>query len=188
MAYISLVSRPSVRRLAIAGLASLCALGSGAALAQTVDATINVTGSITGSTCSLSVSSITLNIGSIDKSTFGEIGDPSAPSPVQNLVTASDPNCTAANASMTFMGDADVDNSLLFAVSGGAAGVGIRLEGNVASPGAPGGWQQAIPNSTAIPLRFALGNHGFRASYVQTTQTITNGAANATIRVEVTYI
>src|SRR5579859_2373415 len=109
-----------------AGLATLFAFGSGAALAQDT-ATIQIVGSISGSTCSLSVSNATLTIGTIQQSVFNGIN---TASPLSNVGTiATDPSCTASTVSMTFIANADPNDSTLFAVTGGASGVGIKLEG-----------------------------------------------------------
>ncbi|HUB90522.1 MAG TPA: fimbrial protein, partial [Dyella sp.] len=155
------------------------ALGCGAALAQDT-ATIHVVGSINGATCSLSISDATLTIGTVQQSVFHGIG---TASPTSNVGTiATDPSCTASTVSMTFTGTADPNDTTLFAVTGGAAGVGIKLEGLSSA-----GWQQAIPNSTASPIVHLIGAQSFRASYVQSATPIVNGDANATITVLVTY-
>lgn len=172
--------RPSSCHRIIAGLATLFALGSGAALAQDT-ATINVRGSITGSTCSLSISDTDLTIGTVQQNVFSGVN---SASPFSNIGTiATDPACNASTVSMTFTGNADPNNGTLFAVTGGAAGVGIKLEGQNSS----GAWQQAIPNSTTSPIVNAIGTQSFRASYVQSAVPLVNGNANATITVLVTY-
>ena len=143
-------------------------------------ATIHFDGTINGATCSLSISNVDLTIGPVQQSVFHGIG---TPSPTSNIGTiATDPNCTASTISMTFTGNADPNDTTLFAVTGGAAGVGIKLEGLSTT-----GWQQAIPNSTASPIVNLIGVQSFRASYVQSATPLVNGNANATITVLVTY-
>ncbi len=84
---------------------------------------------------------------------------------------------------MTFTGPANASNPKLFAVIGGAAGIGIQLD-------QAGGAQQAIPNSST-PVTFAPaaagGLYSFGARYVQTDDAIRTGPANATITVLITY-
>lgn len=161
------------RRNAIALLAGSMTLASGVVLAQTTgNATINVTGSITGATCSLSTSNITIPIGPVDKSVFTGIGSFSPWGAYQTLVSS---GCDASLVSMTFTGTAAPGNPNLFAVTGGAAGVGIQLQKNATTGGAGGG--QAIPNSTTAPVTFTPaasgGGYSFNARYVQTSAELT---------------
>lgn len=169
------------RRYVVAGLASLLALGSGPVLAQD-NATINVIGEIVASTCSLSVSNATLTIGTQQQSVFTGLGSESPLSNTDIIATA--PTCTAAGISMRFTGAADPNDDKLFAVNGGAAGVGIKLEAQTSA-----GWQQAFPSTSpsAVPITNIIGAQTFRARYVQSASPITNGTANATITVLVTY-
>ncbi|WP_266171121.1 fimbrial protein [Dyella subtropica] len=176
------------RRWVAALLAAGMALASSAAFAQSSgNATINVTGTITGATCSLSTSNITIPIGTVDKSVFTHIGSFSAWAPNQSLISS---GCDASLVSMTFTGTPAPGNADLFAVTGGAAGVGIQLQKNNTNGGPGGG--QAIPNSTTYPVTFTPaasgGGYGFSARYVQTADKITTGPANATITVLITYI
>ncbi|WP_333681108.1 fimbrial protein [Dyella sp.] len=168
------------KHIFFAALATLFAFCSGAALAQDT-ATIHVEGSITGSTCSLSVSSATLTIGTVQQSVFNGLNSASPPSNVGTIAT--DPSCTASTVSMTFMANADPNDSTLFAVTGGASGVGIKLEGLNSG----GVWQQAIPNSTISPIVNVIGVQSFRARYVQSAAAMVNGTADASITVLVTY-
>jgi major type 1 subunit fimbrin (pilin) len=88
---------------------------------------------------------------------------------------------------MTFRGTVDANNANLFEASGGATGIGIEVckNGNEAVGNC------AVPNDTSKPVTFSPLPDGqgyqFAARYVQTTQTITNGAGNATITVLITY-
>jgi len=158
-------------------LAGTVAVGS----AQADTGTINFAGTINGATCSLSISSATLTIGAVQQSVFKGLGSASPPSPVGTIAT--DPSCTASTVSMTFTANADPNDSTLFAVTGGASGVGIKLEGLNSG----GVWQQAVPNNPAAPIVNVIGAQSFRASYVQSAATLVNGNANATITVLVTY-
>jgi major type 1 subunit fimbrin (pilin) len=152
---------------------------TGSALADT--GTIRFQGTINGPTCSLSTSNITIPIGSVKKSTFTGVGSASSYSPNVALISS---GCNASLVSMTFTGTAAPGNANLFAVTGGATGVGIQLTKT-------GGGQNAIPNSTTAPVTFTPAASGagysFAARYMQTAATITTGAANATITVLITY-
>ncbi|RDS84178.1 fimbrial protein [Dyella psychrodurans] len=163
----------------IALLAGVMALGCGSAFAQsTGNATINVTGTITGATCTLSTSNVTIPLGTVDKSTFTGVGSFS-PWVNGSLVSG---GCDASLVSMTFTAPANSTNPHLFAVTGGAAGVGIelfQLNGFI-----------AIPNSsTPVPFtpQAAGGLYTFSARYVQSDLNITTGPADATITVLITY-
>src|ERR1700756_747102 len=149
-------------------------------------ATINFAGTITGPTCSLATSNITIPIGNVNKSVFTGVGTFSHWSPNVPLVPV---NCNASLISMTFRGTANASNSQLFAVTGGASGVGIQLQKSFTS----GTAQQAIPNDTTEPVTFTqadvtqFGGYSFAARYVQSDATVTPGSANATITVLITY-
>ncbi|WP_266171120.1 fimbrial protein [Dyella subtropica] len=168
------------RRWVAALLAAGMALASSAAFAQSSgNATIKVTGTITGATCSLSTSNITIPLGTVNKSVFTGVGSVSA-WVNGDLISG---GCDASLVSMIFTAQANASNPKLFAVVGGAAGVGIQLDQF-------GGGQQAIPNSST-PMTFAPaaagGLYKFAARYVQTDDAIRTGPANATIAVLITY-
>jgi type 1 fimbria pilin len=158
-------------------LTSTVAMGT----AQADTGTIKFDGTINGATCSLSISSTTLTIGPVQQGVFNGLNSASPPSNVGTIAT--DPSCTASTVSMTFMANADPNDSTLFAVTGGASGVGIKLEGLNSG----GVWQQAVPNSTTSPIVHTIGAQSFRARYVQSAATLVNGNANASITVLVTY-
>jgi major type 1 subunit fimbrin (pilin) len=167
------------RHTAIALLAGWMTLASGTVLAQsTGNATINVTGTITGATCSLSTSNITIPLGTVDKSVFTGVGSRSPYGPNVALISA---GCDASLVSMTFTGTANASNPDVFAVTGGAAGVGIRLlQSDTAAV--------YIPNSSYNFKPAAAGaGYSFTACYVQTDAGITTGPANTTITVLITY-
>jgi major type 1 subunit fimbrin (pilin) len=157
-------------------------LPAGTALAQST-ARIDFNGSISQSTsCSLTTNNITLPIGDVEKNSFTGVGSTSNWSPNVALISG---GCNATQVSMTFTGTADPNNPALFAVQGGAAGVGIQLAQS-------GGGQFAVPNDTTRPMTFppaAAGQgYSFAARYQQSGATITAGTANATITVLITYI
>lgn len=171
---------PSINKGLLPGFVFAACLASHAAWAET--AYIDFNGKINPPTCSLQTSSITIPIGDVDKSTFTAVGSESAYSPNVPLVSA---GCNASLVSMTFTGRADPDNPALFAVSGGAKGVGIRLAKY-------DGTAFAAPNDTSKPITFvpepAGQGYSFKARYEQTLGSVTTGPANATITVLITYI
>lgn len=173
-----------MQRLTIKGVLSglVLAVCAAANVARAETAHFHFNGTISGPTCSLQTSDITLPIGDVDRADFTGPGSPSRWSPTVSLVSA---GCNASLVSMTFTGTADADNPQLFAVSGGAAGIGIQLaKGDLLT--------FATPNDTNRPVTFAPAAAGqgysFAARYVQTTQDITPGTADATITVLITYI
>lgn len=175
------MQRVSMKNFLFPSFLVACVLSSSAWAQSTENAEIRVTGRITGATCSLQTSSIVIRIGDVDKSTFQGVGTHSPYSPDVALISA---GCDASLVSMTFSGTADADDPTLFAVTGGAKGVGIRLAKT-------GGSAFAVPNDTSKPVTFAPAAAGqgysFAARYEQTLDSITTGAANATITVLITY-
>jgi|APAra7269096870_1048528.scaffolds.fasta_scaffold00541_15 major type 1 subunit fimbrin (pilin) len=172
-----------MQRSAINGLLSGLLLATCAASnsVRAETAHIYFSGTIAAPTCSLQTSNITIPIGTVDRSVFTGVGSVSPYSPNVALISA---GCNATLVSMTFSGTADADNPKLFAVTGGAKGVGIELAKT-------GGGAYAVPNDTSKPITFtpaAAGQgYSFAARYVQTTTTVTPGAGDATITVLITY-
>ncbi|QAU24789.1 hypothetical protein EO087_12990 [Dyella sp. M7H15-1] len=174
--------RPSANKVLLPGFLLATCLASNAVWAE--NAQINFIGTISGPTCSLQTSDITIPIGTVDKSTFTGIGSSSPWSPNVQLVSA---GCNASLVSMTFSGTADANNSSLFTVTGGAAGIGIE----VCKTGGSAAGECAVPNDTSRPVTFtpapAGQGYSFAARYVQTAGTIAAGPGNATITVVITY-
>jgi type 1 fimbria pilin len=172
-----------MQRLTIKGLLSGVVLTAciAATSAKAETAYIYFIGFISGQTCSLKTSDIIIRIGRVDKAEFKGVGSTSDWSQPVSLMSA---GCNASLVSMTFSGLADGNDPGLFAVDGGAAGIGIQL-----SNGAQTAF--AVPNDPNSPIRFSPAPDGqgysFSARYVQTTPDITPGDANATITVLITY-
>ncbi|MFK2853981.1 fimbrial protein [Dyella humi] len=165
--------------MAIALLMAIVVLGSSSAFAQnTGNATIDVTGTIVGPTCSLTTSNITLAIGLVDESVLANVGDTSNWSPAESLLWGP---CDASLVTLTFTGAADANNPALFAVTGGAAGVGIQLQHTYL--------EQAVykPGDEASETPTADFHWTFQARYMRTSAQLTPGPGNATITVLVTY-
>lgn len=171
-----------IMKFAIPCIMLVGVMAAGSSRAQDT-AVVDFVGQINGATCSLSISNATLRIGSVQQGAFTSVGTESPLSNTDIIVT--DPNnCTATGVSMTFTAAADPNNRDLFAVNGGATGVGIRLEAQTSA-----GWRQAFPSTSpsASPIVNPLGAQNFRARYVQSASTVTTGTANANITVLVTY-
>lgn len=166
--------RPIIACLAAGGLV----LASSTVFAQST-ATINVTGSIIGGTCTLHTSNIALDIGSVDKSVFTGAGTPSNWSPPNTLIWD---NCDATLISLTFTGTQDPNDARRFAVTGGATGVGIELaeSGSLTSPFGPNSTTTVSPLNSAASLSLV-------ARYVQTGISVTTGQANTTVVALITY-
>jgi len=86
---------------------------------------------------------------------------------------------------MGFDGTADADNVNVFAVTGGATGLGIQLQGLDAAN------TIVIPNSTTQLITWTPVASGatypMRARYLQTKAAVTPGAANGSVTVMLSY-
>lgn len=137
----------------------------------------NVT--VTSPTCSFQNTEVPVPLGDVNRSVFTGVGTAS-PWHDFGLVSA---GCSNVNhVYMKFAGTPASGNNKLFAVTGGATGVGVDIQTS--------GNQQAVPNGTAAitfsPLA-AGASYGFKARYMQTQAAITAGNANATATVSITY-
>ncbi|MFJ2989641.1 fimbrial protein [Collimonas sp. NPDC087041] len=129
-------------------------------------------------TCSITTPNLNFPLGSINKSTFTGIGSVS-PWVTEKLVSG---GCNATTVSMTFQGTANVNNKNLFAVTGGATGIGVDLQSYDG--------YQAIPNSATAITWGPRGNgasYDFKARYMQSDAAVTTGPANAIATVLVNY-
>lgn len=167
-------------RSAIALWAGCFILGCSVACAQ--NASVQVTGTITGGACSIATPHV--DLGSHQPGAFTGVGmPPSGMNWVDVPITSQ--GCTAdiVTLHMGFDGTADTNNSGLFAVApGGATGLGIQLQ-------TKDGATTVIPNSNLvdwIPLATG-GIYEMRARYLQTLPTVTPGAANSTVTVMLSY-
>lgn len=155
----------------------------GAALAQnTGNATINVTGNITGGSCAITTPSV--NLGRHNRSEFTGVG--TFTPWVDFAITSQGCSPDIVTLHMGFNGTADTNNTNVFAVApGGATGLGIQLQGLDA------GNTVVIPNSTTQLVNWAPvptgGTYPMRARYMQTTASVTSGPANGTVTVMLSY-
>jgi type 1 fimbria pilin len=139
----------------------------------------NVTGSIVNEgTCTFQNTEVPVPLGDVNKSVFTGVGTPS-PWLEFKLVSA---GCTdVSHVYMKYSGTAASGNSNLFAVTGGAAGVGVDIQTY--------NDQQAVPNGATITWapRAIGATYDFKARYMQTQSSITAGVANTTVTVSMTY-
>lgn len=141
-----------------------------------LDFTVNVT----GTTCSFASNTVDFPLGNVDADDMPVVGDGSQ-WVARSLVSKGCPG--VAKVKMNFQGAATGSGNQLFAVAGGATGVGVQLQ-RVDDA------LDAVPNSTT-PMEWAPradgGTFDFRARYVRTESAVTPGPANSTITVNLTY-
>jgi major type 1 subunit fimbrin (pilin) len=174
--------RPRRHKAVVIGLAFGWLLGSGAALAQTTgNATIHVTGNIAGGACAISTPSVDLH--AHDPGEFTGVGVPTKW--VDFSITSQGCTPDIVSLHMGFDGTADADNVNVFAVTGGATGLGIQLQGLDAAN------TIVIPNSTTQLITWTPVASGatypMRARYLQTKAAVTPGAANGSVTVMLSY-
>lgn len=156
-------------------------------MAHAADGTINFTGTILDSACTVDTSTATqtVNLGQIPKSSFSAAGDVAA----ATRFTIALKNCPAAvtSASVKFDGTADAKDSSILALSSGqtAQGVGVALyeaDGVTAIP--------LATQSKSLTLDTSAGNTNamtFVAKYKATQSTVVAGTANATSDFTISY-
>ncbi len=105
-------------------LAAALSAGSAAQAADVVGVT--VTGAITGTTCSIRTTDLTFPLGNVERDTLPNNGSTS-PLVVRHLVSN---GCDATSVRITAAGTPAPSTASLFAVTGGATGVGVELFAN----------------------------------------------------------
>jgi major type 1 subunit fimbrin (pilin) len=158
-------------------------LASGAALAQTGNAGINVTGVIGGGSCAITTSPV--DLGAHDASEFTGVGSSPSSGWVNVAITSAGCSADIVTLHMGFDGTADTNNNSLFAIApGGASGIGIQLQ-------TQDGTTTVVPNSTTQLVNWAPdtigGIYAMRARYVQTLAAVSPGAADSTVTVMLSY-
>ena len=165
---------------------ALLASSAFASVIQAADGTINFTGKITDTACTINPTSKSqiVNLGSVSAGAFTAAGSTAAPTRFGITLT----NCPAAatTASLKFDGPANSSNSSLLALTTGAGvatGVGIGIyEGDSST---------LIPVSSASATKNVVAGTDttfeFVAKYVATASTVTSGAANAVSNFTVSY-
>lgn len=150
------------------------------------DGTINFTGAITDTACTVNPTSKSqiVNLGSVSAGAFTAAGTTAAPTRFGITLT----NCpvAATTASLKFDGPANASNSSLLALTTGAGvatGVGIGIYESNSSTLIPVGSASATKNvvsGTDTTFEFV-------AKYVATASTVVSGAANAVSNFTVSY-
>ncbi|WP_266171122.1 fimbrial protein [Dyella subtropica] len=170
------------RRRAIALLAGLIVSTPGAVLAQAGSAAIGVTGVIGGGACAISTNPV--DLGAHDASEFTDVGSSPSSGWVNFPITSQGCSADIVTLHMGFDGNADTTNKGLFAITGGARGIGIQLQ-------TQDGSATVVPNSTTDLLNWTPVGVGstypMRARYVQTLDAVTPGAANSVVTVMLSY-
>jgi type 1 fimbria pilin len=155
-------------------------------VSQAHDGTVNITGSITDNTCSVSAASknMTVSMGNVSSKIFYRAGDGTA----YRAFSISLEKCggAASHVSVTFAGTTDSQDASLLTLTGGAGaatgmGVGIYdkdknlIPLNTSSEG-----EDLVPNQASVTL-------SFYARYVANGATVASGIANATGTFKLTY-
>lgn len=158
--------------------AALFAGSAIATMAHAADGTINFTGTIIDTACTITPATAnqTVTMGTVAATSLNTPGATSAPSRFSIVLTACP--LTAATASVKFDGPADATNSSLLALTNGAGvatGVGIGLYEQDATTQIPvGGASASKALSTATDTTF-----NFFAKYVANGAAVVGGSANA---------
>ncbi|MFZ4832474.1 fimbrial protein [Rouxiella sp. Mn2063] len=155
-------------------------------VAQAADGTINFTGTITDTACTVSTATKnqTVDLGTVSKTAFAAAGDTAAPTKF-SIVLQSCPT-TVTNASVRFDGPIDSVNSNLLALTsatGNAAHVAVGIYEQDAStliPIATKSASKPVSSTADTTLNFI-------AKYVATAAGVTSGPANAATNFTISY-
>jgi major type 1 subunit fimbrin (pilin) len=145
--------------------------------------TITFNGEITAGACGISADTLdqTVDLGQVPASDFKKIGDRSQAKSFNINLTDCD-TTTAKNAFFTFTGTSDTAVPGLFAVTGGASDVGIRLQSSAGD---------YLDNGTEQKSAVVLSNGNnvvqFGAMYESTAATVTPGVADSVANFTVRY-
>ena len=176
----------------LAALAVVGALSQGASAA---DGTINFTGEIVDSPCSIAPSSqaLVVPLGKISRTAFdgstpgvSSIGKKSTPARFKIDLLGC--GATAKGATVTFSGTGDINNATNLAIAN-AGQVGVAAASGVAVElGDSTGAKIALGAASADYI-LGVGNNSlnFQAAYVATTIAVTTGPANAVAQFTVAY-
>jgi major type 1 subunit fimbrin (pilin) len=166
-------------------IATLAVLSS-SAFAQTVPVAnpgqITFQGEIVAGACGISADALdqTVSLGQVPANTFKQVGDRS-PAQNFNIALTDCDTTTAKNAFFTFTGTTDATNNQLFATTGSASNVGIRLQSG--SEYLDNGSEQKAP----VILQNGNNTVPFSAMYEATAATVTPGEADSIANFTVRY-
>lgn len=156
---------------------------SGINAVHAADGTINFTGTILDSACTVAVTP-SVAMGSITKSAFTNAGSEAGYTKFNIVLN----KCPAAqkNARLVFDGMADTDNASLLKLTTGAGvatGLGVAIYEDVNNTLLP----MHMPSSEYALTETVDNNLAFTAKYMATTAAVTSGTANATTDFTVIY-
>lgn len=166
--------------------AAVLATSAFASLANAADGTINFTGTVLATACTVSAASATQSVpmGSVSPTAFKAAGDTTLGGPI-SIVLSSCP-AAATKAAIKFDGTANATNSSLLALTsdtGVATGLGIGVYESNGTTLIPVGTSSASKTlSTTASTTF-----NFISKYVATAATVTNGPANSVSNFTVSY-
>lgn len=156
--------------------------------ASAADGTINFTGSILDSACTVNTTSAsqTVNLGMVNRTAFAAAGDVAAATRFDIVLE----NCpdTVTSASVTFDGVAHTENGNILALASGqtAQGVGVALfeaDGVTAIPLSTKSASMTLDNATEANSNVMT----FIAKYQATQESVVAGTANATSDFTIIY-
>ncbi|WP_241291690.1 fimbrial protein [Burkholderia stabilis] len=145
--------------------------------------TITFQGEIVAGACGISADTLdqTVSLGQVPANVFKKVGDRSQAQQFNIVLTDCDTS-TSGNAFFTFTGAADSANPELFATTGSASDVGIRLQSSS---------NEYLKNGTeqSAPVVLSNGNNTvtFGAMYEATAASVTPGIANSVANFTVRY-
>jgi major type 1 subunit fimbrin (pilin) len=171
---------------AIIAAAALAALSSSAFAAPATGnpGTITFTGEIVAGACGISADTLdqTVVIGQVPAGEFKKVGDRSSIVAPFSIVLTDCDTTTSKFAYFTFTGNSDADVPGLFAVTGGAGNVGIRLQRSAGEYLDNGAEQKS-----GSVLMWGNNTVRFAAMYEATQATVTPGIADAVANFTVRY-
>ncbi|EMC1016762.1 type 1 fimbrial protein [Enterobacter bugandensis] len=164
----------------------LCCLLSSSPL-RAADVTVNFTGNIIDSTCTIDTPDVQVPIGDFERRYFKTGGTGTLTVPKIFTIRLSQCPSVITSASFLFEGNADPTDGTLLALTaeeGVAKGIGVRLRFN--TNGTP---PVAINQETLEPVANNGGSitSTFQAAYESTQTEVTPGKANATATVTIIY-
>lgn len=169
-------------KTALVTAAALAALSSPVFAQVANPGSITFTGEIVAGACGISGDTLdqTVSLGQVPAGSFSQVGDRSSARRFNIVLTDCNTN-TAHHAYFTFAGQSDANVPGLFAVTGGARNVGIRLQA---------GSEYLVNGSEQLaPVTLLSGNNtvSFGAMYEATAATVTPGAADSVANFTIRY-
>ncbi|KFG98578.1 fimbrial protein [Burkholderia paludis] len=145
--------------------------------------TITFQGEIVAGACGISADTLdqTVSLGQVPSNVFKKVGDRSQAQQFNIVLTDCDTS-TQSNAYFTFTGASDSANPELFATTGSAANVGIRLQSS-SNEYLKNGTEQSAP----VVLSNGDNTVKFGAMYEATGASVTPGIANSVANFTVRY-